>query len=496
MRKENTLLGAWRTRSKLRNYDLPDRFTATMGARPVEQREEITGVLAWCYHYLPHHFYGEPAAFHQEMVDLMEEHDRAAFAAPRGHNKSTLVTLGYVLFRTAKQLSNFPVIFSDTIEQARDLLGAIYKELLENEKLLTDYPHLTLPEVKDYRKQRVKRQQSNFITLGGVRFTARSRGSSTRGLREGNRRPDLIVLDDMENDQSVATPKQRNKTLAWFQKSVSNLFGAAGGKLFIVGTILHKQSLLAYLTSIKGPAVYVKRVYAAITNGRSLWPAAWPIWKLTAKRNEIGSRAFATEYLNQPAADESTLFKEAWIRAARVMRLPEGVRITSVVVAIDPSGTEDGAGDACGIIVAAAGSDGHAYILEDLTLNASPSRWARVAYDAWLRWQANSVVYETNYGGAMVKNVLNGVIADDETTPHYVPVTAKQGKSLRAEPVSVLYENGQVHHVGHLPELEDEMTDWLPGMASPNRLDACVYAVAHLMLGRDYRHTPAVVEGY
>lgn len=483
-------------RARARGYEINTRSEQMMHASTEARRAEIEEFLAWCYSYLPAHFYGEPAPFHRELAELFEDSDRVAVAAPRGHNKSTLTSLGYALYRCAKRRSRFVVILSDTGEQARDLVGAVYKELLENERLTTDYPHLSLPQPVHYKKQKVRRRQSDFITVGSIRFAARSRGAGLRGLKEGNQRPDLLICDDLENDEHVATPKQRAKTLNWFQKSVSNLFGAAGGKLIVVGTILHRQSLLATLVSEKGPSVYVKRTYKALANGVALWPGAWPTWKLEQKRAEIGSRAFATEYLNTPAADSATLFKEEWIRVSRVLKLPAHVTFSRIVVSVDPSGSEDGSGDACGIVVTALGTDMHAYVLEDLTLNGSPAAWGRAALDAMTRWQANSLVYESNYGGAMVKSVIKAELRPRERMPHMIGVTAKQGKSLRAEPVSVEYEKGRVHHVGHLPDLEDEQTEWIPGMASPNRLDALVYGVTELMLKGDLSLVPQTQEGW
>jgi hypothetical protein len=421
---------------------------------------------------------------------MFEGNDRVAVAAPRGHNKSTLASLGYVLYRAAHGLSQFVLLVSDTGDQARDLVGAIFKELLENPDLTKDFPHLSLPDAAHYRSIKVRRKASDFITIGGVRFAARGSGAGLRGLKEGSRRPDLIICDDLENDKNVATPRQRKKLLEWFQKSLSNLFGPVGGKLLVVGTILHKSSLLSFLTGKTAPEIYAKRVYKAIAGGKPLWRDAWPIEKLEAKRKEIGSRAFATEFLNTPAADGATIFKENTIRRNRVMRLPIGVTLTRILIGVDPSGTEKGDGDACGIIVAGLGSDGFGYVLEDATINGSPSTWGRRVLDLYKRYKANGVVIEQNYGGAMVLSVLKAELRPDEFMPWTALVTAKQGKSLRAEPISVQYENDRVRHVGHLPELEDEMIDWVPGMASPNRLDAAVYTLNELILTADLSLIP------
>ena len=438
---------------------------------------EARPFLDWCYEFLPHHFYGDPAPFHAELAALFAQHDRLAIAAPRGHNKSTLVSLGYTLYRAALKQAQFILVVSDTATQAQDHIGNVQKELLENQKLLSAYPHLRLPEANEYREKKVRRRATDFITTGGVRFAAKGAGGGLRGLREGAQRPDLIVVDDLENDKNVETPRQREKLKSWFLKSLSNLFGAAGGQLLVIGTILHRESLLAWLLSEKAPAVYVKRRYQALTDGAALWPAAWNLDKLSAKRNEIGSRAFATEYLNDPADDDATLFKEDWIRRTRKASVPPGVTLKRIIVAVDPSSSEDGSGDACGIIVTGLGDDGRVYVLDDATMNGSPAAWGRRVLDVYRQWGANQVIAEKNQGGGMVTQTLKAELRPGEPLPPLRLVHAKHGKALRAEPVSVRYERDEVSHVGTYTALEDEMTGWTPGLPSPNRLDALVYGV-------------------
>ena len=163
--------------------------------------------------------------------------------------------------------------------------------------------------------------------------------------------------------------------------------------------------------------------------------------------------------------------------------LPE---YTRVVVAVDPSGsgdTDNADNDAIGIVVAALGIDGNAYILEDCTVKAGPSVWGTVATSAYDRHSADVVVGEGNYGGAMVEHVIQSA---RRRTP-YKQVTATRGKSVRAEPISALYEQGKVRHVGYFRELEDELvafsTNGYTGGGSPNRADALVWALTELFPG-------------
>lgn len=127
----------------------------------------------------------------------------------------------------------------------------------------------------------------------------------------------------------------------------------------------------------------------------------------------------------------------------------------------------------------------HAYVVADATIGrASPQAWAGAALALYHRLEADSLVVEINQGGEMAI----AVIAEVDAAVPVIPVRATRGKYLRAEPVSVLYAQGRVHHVGSLPALEDELCDFGPdGLssgASPDRLDALVWALTHLMLGQ------------
>lgn len=184
-------------------------------------------------------------------------------------------------------------------------------------------------------------------------------------------------------------------------------------------------------------------------------------------------------------ATPNALFSEEAIDRWRVTDgvVPDFVR---VVVAVDPSGSgdEDNAdNDAIGIVVAGLGTDGIAYVGPDLTVKAGPATWGKVATDAYENHDADAIVGETNFGGAMVEHVIK--TCRPRTT--FIKVTASRGKVQRAEPFSALYEQGKVRHVGYLRDLEDELmafsTYGYTGEASPNRADAAIWALSALFPG-------------
>lgn len=183
----------------------------------------------------------------------------------------------------------------------------------------------------------------------------------------------------------------------------------------------------------------------------------------------------------------NALFREEWFERWRNIddELPDMLRI---VVAIDPSGADDDdniENDAIGIIVAGLGIDGNGYLLEDLTCKAGPGLWGKVAVQAFQRWDADRIVAEDNFGGAMVKHVIRTAAQELQISAvPYRPVKASRGKVVRAEPISALVESGKIRMAGIFRELEDELcafsTHGYMGENSPNRADAAVWAFADL----------------
>lgn len=163
--------------------------------------------------------------------------------------------------------------------------------------------------------------------------------------------------------------------------------------------------------------------------------------------------------------------------------------VDAIVVGVDPSVAdpddedewEPGKTDLCGINVSGRkGWAGQAqyYVLEDASVFGSPETWARAAVEAYHRWEADLLVAEENNGGKLVEMAIRQV----DVQVRYKGVHASRGKQTRAEPISLLYEQGRVHHVGQWDSLEDEMCTYVPGITkkSPDRMDALVWAMTEL----------------
>lgn len=190
----------------------------------------------------------------------------------------------------------------------------------------------------------------------------------------------------------------------------------------------------------------------------------------------------------------------------RVSRTPD---LDEIVVAVDPMVKDLTAADIRNegklessnehaetgiVVVGRAGIKGdteaHGYTLDDMSLQGTPLEWATVVVTAYHKYQADRIVAEANQGGALVKANIHAV---DPTIPVEL-VYASRGKRTRAEPVSTIFEQGRGHHMGAFAELEDQMCEWVPGMPSPDRMDALVWGYTYLMVDPESQRISVVGE--
>ncbi len=203
---------------------------------------------------------------------------------------------------------------------------------------------------------------------------------------------------------------------------------------------------------------------------------------LDGVQRSYGGTRLGRQELEGEIVEESAdaLWTRALIEHCRIGQAPPLARI---VVAVDPPASSSKRADCCGLVAAGIDRDGVGHVLADATLaGARPHEWAQGAVALYHRLAADALVVEVNQGGEMAQSVLREV---DPAVP-VTPVRASRGKYLRAEPVAALYAQGRVRHAGTFPALEDEMCDFGPtGLSSgrsPDRLDALVWALTHLML--------------
>lgn len=308
--------------------------------------------------YLPHYFVRESPHFHERLDDIWtkgvmkgknplaqykeiarDKGCRRGIAAPRGHAKSTNFTFKDTLHAVLYQYKHYPIILSDSSEQAEGFLTDIKTELEENRNIIEDFGSL---------KGKVWKN-SVILTSTDIKVEAIGSGKKIRGRRHRNWRPDLIVLDDIENDENVNTPEQRKKLESWFYKAVSKA-GDTYTDIVYIGTILHYDSLLSKV--LKNPEYHCVKyrgvisfasnqelwaaweaIYTDLENERRqedarkffeankeemlegtevLWEAKLSYYDLMIIRISEGEAAFNSEIQNDPIDPDSCTFNEEW----------------------------------------------------------------------------------------------------------------------------------------------------------------------------------------
>jgi predicted phage terminase large subunit-like protein len=305
--------------------------------------------------YFPHYFNRPSSSLHKYFAErypaMIEralatgEGDREADAAPRGNAKSTWTTFLLPIWCAAYRKRRYSLIVSETRAQGEAFLSFIKLELESNERLKQDFPELA-GEGPVWRADQI-------ITRNGVKMQAAGAGQKLRGLRHGSYRPDLVIGDDLENDESVESADQRRKLEAWFFKALMKI-GQPDTVYIVIGTVLHHESLLQRLLEKPGwkgqkfKAVLQwasnrrlwdewERIFADLDNGKEaaeskadaffaqhqeamlagtlvLWPEMEPYYYLMKMRVSDGPAYFDSEKQNEPLNPEDQVFREEWLQ--------------------------------------------------------------------------------------------------------------------------------------------------------------------------------------
>lgn len=339
---------------------------------------------------------------------------------------------------------------------------------------------------------------------GGFNVLALGLDAAARGVKLDDFRPDLIILDDI--DERLDTQKSVEKKITTLTETLLPT-GSPDCAVLVIQNLIHADSVVAQLADRRADFLHGATVYQEpalvdydqkqhlvadaqpdgtrryrITGGTPTW-LGQDLETVTHQVNLWGRAAFHREAQHDLTEVDGGLWNRK--RDIEEYRLPRPAQLLRIVVAVDPN-TEGGEGnDEAGIMVVGSlrhGAQVHGYLLEDATVPGGPMQWAEAAVDAYHRWKANTLVAEKNNGGQMVAITIGTV----PKAPHVKLVTASRGKLTRAEPVQALAEEGRLHHVGVFVELERELCTWRPGEPSPNRLDAYVWGMTELLLGETH----------
>ena len=298
-----------------------DASPKAVAARRAKVFDPVGGYEYFVNTYFPHYIRSaEKSDLHkylfQRLPEVLREAEGCpeAIGAPRGEGKSTQVTQLFTLWCIVTAQKHYCVIVMDSIDQAYPMLEAIKAELEFNPRLKTDFPEAC-------GAGRVW-QAGTIVTANDIKVQVAGSGKKLRGLRHGPYRPDLTILDDIENDEQVRNPEQRDKLNAWLTKTVLPL-GGVGQKydVIYIGTILHYDSVLA--RTLKNPFWRSVKFKAMLQ-----WPdnmALWDKWEaLYRNEGELVADAFYQTHKAEMEEGAQTSWKARGVLALMKIRARDG----------------------------------------------------------------------------------------------------------------------------------------------------------------------------
>jgi predicted phage terminase large subunit-like protein len=454
------------------------------GEKEARKAKAFEDPLFFIKTYLPHYATCQFAPFHYDLVEMLEKRPVAGgvvrpvlCAAPRDFAKTTLTSFGYVLHQVVFKQRRFVLLISDTLDLAGDLASYIYLELAYNERLKHDFGRLV----------RENWDSEDFVTMHDVRLKARGRGQRLRGLKHRNFRPDLVILDDIENERGAKNPDIVRDTLRWVVRTVYPAIDP-GGNLFWIGTLLTRSSALYTATHSKGDPFYrwERRVFRAIgEDGKSLWPDKFPLEVLHKQREQMGTAAFNQEKQNVPDSDDS-LFASENI----VYYQPEELFEKSLVIGswFDPSIESGSVHDFKAIITVGYSPEEACYYVLDAYIKRATLDAALMAnFTIAKLYQPLIMAVESNLFQRLLLREFDRMAKDLGQVLPLRGVINSLNKEVRVAGLSPLVERGKIKfRAGHSDQdlLVEQLTGFpdLPHDDGPDALEGAIRVVNSLTL--------------
>lgn len=403
--------------------------------------------------YFPEYCNLPPCEFHHEQYAEMKRiedkkgGETVITAAPRESAKSTSWNTIYTANNAVYAKKHYIVLVSDSSDQAVDDLKQVKNAIEENEYILEDFGRL----------QSQSMWKSDAILLkNNVLICAKGSGKKIRGIKHKQWRPDLIILDDVENDENVQSPEQRKKLMNWFNKVVMNA-GSKYTDVIVIGTILHYDSLLNNLLQKAG--YRTKKYKAVIEDNNSplwldwkdiytdksnpnniedaynfflahreemeegsevIWPEAKDLYYYKRKLIDLGPAAYNSEYQNEPIDPDT-----AWITPSDFKYYDYLPELDTCVMkgALDPSMAKRETSDLSSICSVARDYNGYLYVAESDAKRRSPDDQILAIFDKHKRFNyqefyIEGVAFQAYFAGNVQKeSAKNGSYINIVTEP-------------------------------------------------------------------------------
>ena len=400
---------------------------------------------------------GEVPDFHREIFKMLYTEDRIVIAAPRGFAKSTIVSKLYplhlALFKKRKDIC----IISSSENLATEHLRYIKQEIESNPAILGMFGDLRSDKWSE--SHIIIKHPDGFIT------NVRAKGASgqIRGFR-----PDCVILDDIETDDSVLSEDQRKKLKNWLMTACINTL-LPGGQLLLIGTVIHPLSVLSDLLAV--PNGWKKKIYKAYIDGieeegNELWGKCRTHEWLQKRKKEIGSSAFASEYLNDPKADEYAPIKDPMIRYWE--ELPQQL---SLSIAVDPAYSDDEKSDFKVAVLVGIDQNNNRYLVDYIRTHNPSGEFMDAVLSLYQQHKGSVTglgVPNSGLEKEFYKSFLNKA-SDRKIYPPMVELkntfTGASGISIRNKKKRItaalqpLFENGKYYiHANHMEAREELLT--------------------------------------
>lgn len=398
---------------------------------------------------------------------------RTALVAPRGAGKSTLAFLAVPLWAAAHLVVDFVAAFADSATQAELHLTTFKRELDTNELLRYDYPELVTPARRPGGTS-VSDNRGLLLTASGFVFAAKGIDSSSLGMKVGERRPRVLLMDDIEPDESNYSAGQKEKRLSTIRDAVFPL--NLNARVLLVGTTtMHGSVMHDVVRQATDPAACPPwvaeenirtRYYPAIVTAddgteHSLWPERWSIDYLQSIRH---TRSYAKNYANRPVSLDGGFWAPEHFR----YDVPAGV--SRRILSIDPAGTSRVTSDYTGLaVVGYSPVEKRAVVLHTAQVRLTPAALREKCLALIAAYDVHGALVETNSGGDAWPAVLNLPVKT-------VTLHQTEPKQVRAAQVLDCYEAGWVAHDGPQPAFEDQAVAF-PRGAHDDVVDAVGSAV-------------------
>jgi len=465
-----------------------DGFDPDPAAAAARRRAAEAEFGFFCRTYFPHHVRGAASRFHEFLFErlpaiVMEPAGlRELIAAPRGNAKTTYASQLFVIWCALFKLKRYPVILSDSFDQAAVILEGIKAEIEVNPRLAQDFP--------DFCGQGPTWQVGVVVLRNGAKIQVGGSGKKLRGFRHGAYRPDLVIADDLENDENVQNPDQRDKLEKWLDKTVDPLGPPDGSMdLIYVNTFLHYDAVAVrksrnpmwratvFRAVIRWPdrmdlwerweealrndglaaadAFYAAHLVEMLAGAEVLWPAVQPLVELMKRRIRVGADSFNSEYQNEPTSDSDAMFGQVlfWVN-----RLPDWIRFG----ACDPSlGKESKRNDPSAILVGGLNREtGVLDVIEALIRRRLPDRIISDIIEMQrehrcLKWGVETVQFQQFLFTELVKRSATAGVP--------VPAVAilnHADKALRIESIQPHVANGLIRVGANHTVLLEQLRYW------------------------------------